>query len=83
MSQSIEPGKQRFAAGCEIVRHPPILKRRQQASHLGTRLDAAPHQILAPDRQAFVYEKERIVSHGGISVEEMILPLVTLTSRGK
>jgi hypothetical protein len=34
--------------------------------------------LLAPDRQAFVHEKERIVSHGGISVEELIVPLVQI-----
>lgn len=34
--------------------------------------------LLAPDRQAFVREKERIVSHGGISVEELIVPLIQI-----
>lgn len=34
--------------------------------------------LLAPNRQAFVREKERIVSHGGISVEELIVPLVQI-----
>jgi hypothetical protein len=34
--------------------------------------------LLAPGRQAFVHEKERIVSHGGISVEELTVPLVQI-----
>jgi len=37
--------------------------------------------LLAPERLAFVYEKERIVSHGGISVEELIVPLVQIERR--
>ena len=39
--------------------------------------------LLAPARQAFVQEKQRIVSHGGISVEELIVPLVHIERRGK
>ncbi len=38
--------------------------------------------LLAPPRQAFVHEKQRIVSHGGISVEELIVPLVQIERRG-
>jgi hypothetical protein len=34
--------------------------------------------LLAPARQAFVQEKQRIVSHGGISVEELVVPLVQI-----
>jgi len=34
--------------------------------------------LIAPPRQAFVREGERIVSHGGISVEELIVPLVQI-----
>jgi len=34
--------------------------------------------LIAPDRQAFVSEGERIVSHGGISIEELIVPLVQI-----
>ena len=34
--------------------------------------------LLAPARKAFVQEKKRIVSHGGISVEEIIVPLVQI-----
>ena len=32
--------------------------------------------LFAPPRQAFVQEKQRTVSHGGISIEELIVPLV-------
>jgi hypothetical protein len=34
--------------------------------------------LLAPPRQAFVQEKQRIVSHGGVSVEELIVPLIQI-----
>jgi hypothetical protein len=34
--------------------------------------------LLAPARQAFVHEKQRTVSHGGISIEELIVPLVEI-----
>jgi len=34
--------------------------------------------LLAPARKAFVQEKQRIVSHGGVSVEELIVPLVQI-----
>jgi hypothetical protein len=39
--------------------------------------------LLAPARQAFVQEKQHIVSHGGISVEEIIVPLVQIERRGE
>ena len=39
--------------------------------------------LLAPARQAFVQEKQRIVSHGGISVEELIVPFVQIERRGE
>jgi len=39
--------------------------------------------LLAHDRQAFVQEKQRIVSHGGISVDELIVPLVQIERRGE
>ncbi len=39
--------------------------------------------LLAPARQAFVQEKQRIVSHGGVSVEEIIVPLIQIERRGK
>ncbi len=31
--------------------------------------------LLAPSRQAFIQQKKHTVSHGGISVEELIVPL--------
>jgi len=31
---------------------------------------------------AFIRDGERIVSHGGISIEELILPLVQIERRG-
>lgn len=34
--------------------------------------------LIAPVRQAFVREGERIVSHGGISIEEIIIPLIQI-----
>ena len=39
--------------------------------------------LLAPARQAFVQEKQRTVSHGGISVEEIIVPLIQIERRGE
>lgn len=38
--------------------------------------------LLAPPRRAFVNEHQRLVSHGGISVEEIIVPLVQIDRRG-
>jgi hypothetical protein len=37
--------------------------------------------LLAPTRQAFVQEQRCIVSHGGISVEELIVPLIQIERR--
>jgi len=37
--------------------------------------------LLAPTRQAFVQEQKCIVSHGGISVEELIVPLIQIERR--
>ena len=34
--------------------------------------------LLAPNRSAFVRKKERIVGHGGISLEELIVPFVQI-----
>lgn len=39
--------------------------------------------LLAPARQAFVQEKQRAVSHGGVSVEELIVPLIQIERRGE
>ena len=45
-----------------------------------------PHDylaLLAPARQAFVQEKQHTVSHGGVSVEELIVPLIQIERRGE
>lgn len=39
--------------------------------------------LLAPARQAFVQEKQRTVSHGGVSVEELIVPLIQIERSGE
>jgi hypothetical protein len=39
--------------------------------------------LLAPARKAFVQEKRRTVSHGGISIEEIIVPLIQIERRGE
>jgi len=39
--------------------------------------------LVAPARRAFVQEKQRTVSHGGISVEELIVPLIQIDRRGE
>ena len=38
--------------------------------------------LLTTDRSAFVLEKERLVCHGGASLEELIVPLVQIERRG-
>ena len=39
--------------------------------------------LLAPARQAFVQEKQRAVSHGGVSVEELIVPMIHIERSSK
>jgi len=39
--------------------------------------------LLAPARQAFIQEKQRTVSHGGVSIEEIIVPLVRIERKGE
>ena len=39
------------------------------------------HALLAPARSAFVRETERLVGHGGASLEELIVPLVQIERR--
>jgi hypothetical protein len=39
--------------------------------------------LLAPPRQAFLQEKQRTICHGGISVEELIVPLVRIERGGE
>ena len=38
--------------------------------------------LLAPGRDAFVRQGEHVVCHGGISIEEMIVPLVQIHREG-
>ncbi|MDQ7789487.1 MAG: BREX-3 system phosphatase PglZ [Clostridia bacterium] len=37
--------------------------------------------LLAPDRKAFIREGERLVSHGGITIEELIVPFIQIERR--
>lgn len=37
--------------------------------------------LLAPGRSAFVAQDERIVGHGGASLEEVVVPLVRIDRR--
>ena len=39
--------------------------------------------LLAPPRQAFVQDTQRMVSHGGASIEELIVPLIQIERRGE
>jgi len=39
--------------------------------------------LLAPDRKAFIRKNETTVGHGGISIEELIVPLVQIYRRDK
>lgn len=39
--------------------------------------------LLAPSRAAFVRASERVVGHGGISVEELLVPFVQIERRGQ
>jgi len=68
--------------------YPDVTLRSKVRERFPTTLEWAPVglpedylALLAPARQAFVQEKQRIVSHGGISVEELIVPLVQIERR--
>jgi len=37
--------------------------------------------LLAPDRLAFIAEGSKIVAHGGISIEELIVPLIRVEKK--
>ncbi len=37
--------------------------------------------LLAPPRQAFIQDSQRTVSHGGVSIEELIVPLIRIEKR--
>ncbi len=39
--------------------------------------------LLAPSRQAFIQNTQHSVSHGGISLEELIVPLIQIERRGE
>jgi len=39
--------------------------------------------LLAPSRFAFIRDGERIVGHGGISIEELVVPLVHIERNAK
>lgn len=39
--------------------------------------------LIAPNRAAFVRPQERIVGHGGISIEELLVPLVEIDRMGR
>jgi hypothetical protein len=39
--------------------------------------------LLAPGRYAFVQKGEHIVSHGGASVEELIVPLIQIERQSR
>lgn len=39
--------------------------------------------LLAPSRQAFIRESQHTVSHGGVSIEEIIVPLVQIERAGE
>lgn len=46
-------------------------------------LPAARHVLLAGDLKAFTDDGDEIVSHGGIALEEVIVPFVTITREGE
>lgn len=45
-------------------------------------LPPARHVLLAGDLKAFTHEGDKIVSHGGISLEEVLVPFVAITKEG-
>lgn len=45
-------------------------------------LPPARHVLLAGDLKAFTHEGDEIVSHGGIALEEVLVPFVTITKEG-
>jgi hypothetical protein len=66
----------------------PTLRARVQARFpeaiawpaIGLPADYLP--LLAPGRSAFVQEGERIVGHGGITLEEVVVPFIRIERRG-
>ena len=45
-------------------------------------LPAACLPLLAPGRSAFVQEGERIVGHGGVTLEAVVAPFMRIERRG-
>ena len=45
-------------------------------------LPPARHVLLAGDLKAFTHEGDEIVAHGGIAIEEVMVPFVTITREG-
>jgi hypothetical protein len=41
------------------------------------------YPLFAPNRQAFIQDGQTIVGHGGISIEELIVPLIQIEKRNK
>jgi hypothetical protein len=75
--------------GERVRTYPDAVLRSKVKERFPTALEWAPVglpddylALLAPARQAFVHEKDRTVSHGGVSVEELIVPLVQIERRG-
>ena len=46
-------------------------------------LPPARHVLLAGDLKAFTNEGDRVVAHGGITMEEVMVPFVTISREGK
>ena len=59
-----------------------VFDRFPQARQLsGAALPDRYYPLIAPLRRAFVTEGERVVAHGGDSLEELVVPLVTVQER--
>ena len=70
--------------------YPDVILRNKVKERFSTALEWDPIglpenylPLLAPSRQAFVQETQHIVCHGGISVEELIVPLVQIERRSE
>ena len=64
------------------------LMRSQAKGHFPTAIEWPPYglpddfmPLLAPGRSAFIREGEQIVGHGGISIEELIVPLIRIEKK--
>jgi len=70
--------------------YPDAVLRRRVKEHFPAALEWEPMglpatylALLAPGRYAFVQKGERIVSHGGASVEELIVPLIQIERQSR